>query len=116
MDRQLYDIKLELWDRCVRTIPNAMHIRFKYWLFVFFSLPVFLLTTSDAQTGPEIFYNKTIDNPSAGSSWILVDQATRLLAQTLWTGMAVTSHEEGALAYGEFSNLSVADLEIFGSK
>ena len=44
-----------------------------------------------------------------GANWILVNQATIALSQTLLVGMAVTSHEEGALAYAEFSNLTVTD-------
>jgi len=44
-----------------------------------------------------------------GANWTFLNEATMSLSETLLVGMAVTSHEEGALAFAEFSNLSVND-------
>ena len=44
-----------------------------------------------------------------GSNWTLMNEATITLSETLLIGMALTSHEEGLLAYAEFSNLSVVN-------
>ena len=44
-----------------------------------------------------------------GSTWTLVNDATMVLPDTLLVGMAVTSHEEGALAFAEFSNVSITN-------
>ena len=44
-----------------------------------------------------------------GTNWTFLNEATMSLSETLLVGMAVTSHEEGALAFAEFSNLSVND-------
>ena len=42
-----------------------------------------------------------------GRDWIFMDQANIVLPQVLNLGMSVTSHEEGALAFAEFTDLSI---------
>ncbi|MDA0349267.1 MAG: hypothetical protein O3C43_19560 [Verrucomicrobia bacterium] len=44
-----------------------------------------------------------------GTHWTFVNETSMSLSEILLVGMAVTSHQEGALAFGEFSNLSVND-------
>ncbi|MCB1122602.1 MAG: DUF1349 domain-containing protein, partial [Verrucomicrobiae bacterium] len=41
-----------------------------------------------------------------GTDWILQDEITMAFPESVLFGMAVTSHQEGSLAYAEFSNLS----------
>ncbi len=42
-----------------------------------------------------------------GYSWTLIRSQTLNLPDTLLLGMALTSHEEGSLAFGEFGNISI---------
>ena len=43
-----------------------------------------------------------------GSSWTLVGEATLSMSQTIQVGLAVTSHYDGSIARGTFSDVSVA--------